>query len=104
MEEQYAIPVALGASILLAAVSTSLLPLQFASGTTVIDNEKAIERLSGPSIMNKPANSAGTSPPSLRSQANPAGTPSNMTAGPSANTTGAPPSLRSPANTTGAPP
>jgi hypothetical protein len=98
MEEQYAIPVALGASILLAAVSTSLLPLQFASGTTVIDNEKAIERLSGPSIMNKPANSAGTSLPSLRSQANPAGAPSANPAGTS------PPSLPSPANTTGAPP
>jgi hypothetical protein len=48
--------------------------------------------------MNKPANSAGTSLPSLRSQANPAGAPSANPAGTS------PPSLPSPANTTGAPP
>jgi hypothetical protein len=47
MEKQYAIPIALGASILIAAaISTSFLPLQFASGI----------------VLNKPANLAGAPP------------------------------------------
>jgi hypothetical protein len=62
MKKQYVIPIVLGVSILLAAISTSFIPLQqqFASGT-----------LSG----NKAANPAGAPP-------------GNMTAGPAANTTG----------------
>jgi hypothetical protein len=46
MQKQYAIPIILGASILLTAISTSSLPLQFASAT----------------ILNKPANPAGAPP------------------------------------------
>jgi hypothetical protein len=72
MKKQYVVPTVLGVSILLAAISTSFIPMQqqFASGTL---------------IGNKPANPAGAPPPD------------NMTGGPSANTTGGTPS----ANTTG---
>jgi hypothetical protein len=62
MKKQYMIPIILGASILLAAISTSFLPSQFATGTP---------------LANKPANPAGAPP-------------GNMTGGPSANTTGGP--------------
>jgi hypothetical protein len=80
MEKQYAITIILGASILFAAISTSFLPLQFASGTL---------------IGNKPANPAGA----------PAGnmTGGNTTATPSANTTAGPAATPS-ANPAGAPP
>jgi hypothetical protein len=84
MEKQYAILTVLGASILLtAAISTSFLPLQFASATG----------------LTKPANPAGA-PPGNITGGNMTG--GNMTGGPSANTTGGPPATP-PANPAGAP-
>ena len=84
MRKQYSIPIVLEASILLlaAAISTSFLPLQFASAT----------------IPEKPANPAGA-PPGNITGGNMTG---NTTVGPSANTTGGPPATPQ-ANPAGAP-
>ena len=92
MEKQYVIPVVLGASILLAAVSTSLLPLQFASGTTSNMTGGPSANTTGalqPSFRSPP-NSVGALPPSLRSPADSAGGP--------------PPTRPSQANPAGGPP
>jgi hypothetical protein len=76
MQKQYAIPIMLAASILLVtAILTSLLPLQFASGT----------------IVNKPANPAGAPPGNTA-----AGPSGNMTGTPSANTTAGGPPMPNP--------
>jgi hypothetical protein len=84
MGKQYSIPIMLGASILLlAAISTSFLPLQFASAT----------------VEEKPANPAGAPPGGNITGGNITG---NMTGTPSANTTGGPPATPS-ANPAGAP-
>ena len=77
MEKQYAISIVLGASILLAAISTSFISLQFASGTL---------------IGNKAANPAGAPPGNMTG---------NTTGTPSANTTGGAPGTP-PANPAGA--
>jgi hypothetical protein len=88
MEKRYVIPIMLGAGILMAAISTSLLPLQqqLAYGTVP--------------ALKKPANPAGAPP------ANTTGTlTANTTAGPlptpPANPAGAPPASPLPAKPAG---